>query len=217
MPVDCDRQLSDITAAARPASPPPDPAFYDYFLITSHPDRREITCYSILYPLPRELNQFCAHFLASLRTPRAAFCKETLIATLLSPEPWHPRITLAIPPDHPIPEPIGNLTPLIPHRHFLPQRNHEPEFTTQLVMPQSPPHGYTHRYLRTPSPLDLDRHSFSSFSSNELFDLVLAMSPAASLFPSSASPMSIHTPSPASPTAIANLPSDSSFPYSQSE
>ena len=179
-------------AAARPASPPADPAFHDYFLITSHPDRREITCYSILYPLPRELNQFCAHFLASLRTPRAAFCEETLFTTLLSPEPWHPRVTIATPPDHPIPEPVGNLTPLIPHRHFLTRRNHEPEFTTQLVMPQSPPHGYTHRHLRTLSPLDLDRQSYSSFSSNELFNLVLAISPAASLTPPSTIMPTLH-------------------------
>jgi len=205
-------------AAARPASPPPDPAFHDYFLITSHPDRREITCYSIIYPLPRELNQFCANFLASLRTPRAAFCEETLIATLLSPEPWHPRITIATPPDHPIPEPIGCLSPPFPNTHFLTRPNHAPEFTDRLIMPREPERGVTHRLNQTPSPHAFDVDSFlDSCSTNEVFDLVLAMSPAASLSPSSASPMSTHTPSPASPTAIANLPSDSSFPYSQSE
>ena len=108
------------------ADPPTQPAFRDFFLLTSYPDHREVCCYSIVYPLPRELNQFAANFLFNLQTPRAPFSEETLIATLHSPEPWTPTISITTPPDHPIPEPVGNLTPLIPHRYFLALPNHEP-------------------------------------------------------------------------------------------
>ena len=99
--------------------PPTQPAFRDFFLLTSYPDRREVCCYSILYSLPRELNQYAANFLFNLPTRRAPFSEETLIATLHSPETWTPTISITTPPYHRIPEPVGNLIPLIPHRHFL--------------------------------------------------------------------------------------------------
>ena len=193
---------------------PTEPAFRDFFLLTSYPDRREICCYSILYPLPRELNQYAANFLFNLQTRRAPFCEETLITTLHSPETWTPTISITTPPYYRIPEPVGDLIPLIPHRHFLSLWNHRPEFTDRLVMPPSPPHGYTHHQLRTPSPLDLDHHSFSSLTSNEVFDLVLALSPPRSLTPSSSSRATPIPYTPASPSEIADPPSDSSCHHS---
>jgi len=87
-----------MDAGAGPSSrQQPVSSFCDYFLITCFPDRREVTTYSIVYPLPRELNHFSAHFLASLRTPRAAYSEDTLIATLQSPDHWTPTITVATP------------------------------------------------------------------------------------------------------------------------
>ena len=188
---------------------PTPPAFRDFFLLTSYPDRREICCYSILYPLPRELNQYAANFLSTLQTRRAPYSEEILIATLHAPETWTPTICIFTPPYHRIPEPTGNVTSLIPHRHFLSLWNRRPEFTDRLIMPPSPPHGYTHHQLRTPSPLD--HHSFSSVTSSEIFDLVLALSPARSLTPSSSSRATPVPYTPASPSEIADPPSDSSF------
>ena len=110
---------------------PTPPAFRDFFLLTSYPDRREICCYSILYPLPRELNQYAANFLSNLQTRRAPYSEEILIATLHAPETWTPTICIFTPPYHRIPEPTGNVTPADPSPSFPvamepPTRIHRP-------------------------------------------------------------------------------------------
>jgi len=63
--------------------------------------------------------------------------------------------------------PLGDLTPVIPHSHFLARPNHAPEVTDRLIMPREPEHGVTHRHIRTPTPHAIDLDPFLSSSTDD--------------------------------------------------
>jgi len=196
------------------AAQPRDPRFCEFYLVTRRPDRREIAYYSIIYPIPRHLNYFYAHFLSTLLTPRVPFNEDTLIQTLQSPEPWSPTITVPSTPDQPIPDPDLHPPPIVPHPFFLCRLNQPPVFTDRLIIPAD--QGVTRRHIQTPTSHNIDFDQYFSSSPDSVLDfLTLAalhpVSPSVSVYSSTVTPSA-----PASPADTENPPSDNSIPYSES-
>ena len=157
--------------------------------------------------------------MSTLRTPRVPLCEDILIQTLHSPETWQPTITVPSQPDHVIPNPHAHLPPVIPHPHFLARPNQPPVFTDRLILPQD--RGVTHRHIQTPTSHSIDFDAFFSSSPADVIDLLTATASPPPAIPSApGTPMdsATITPSPpVSPSIIANLPTDTSFPYSVSD
>ena len=182
------------------AAQPRDPRVCEFYIVTRRADRRKIAYYSIMYPIPRHLNYFCAHFLSTLLTPRAPFNEDTLIQTLQSPEPWSPTITVPSTPDQPILDPDLYPPPIVPRPFFLCRPNQPPVFTDRIQSPTS--HS-----------IDFDQY-FSSSPDSVLDFLTLTALHAVSLSVSVYS-STLTSSAPASPTDIENPPSDDSIPYSK--
>ena len=152
------------------AAQPRDPRVCEFYIVTCRADRRKIAYYSIIYPIPRHLNYFCAHFLSTLLTPRAPFNEDTLIQTLQSPEPWSPTITVPSTPDQPILDTDLYLPPIVPRPFFLCRPNQPPVFTGRLVIPED--QGVTHRHIQSPRSHSINFDQYFSSSPDSVLDFL---------------------------------------------